>query len=37
MTLQDLIKDMLDNFRYLIDTIGFIPNGNRTYYLGRSE
>lgn len=33
----DLMKDMLDNFRYLIDTIGFIPNGNRTYYLGRSQ
>ncbi len=33
----DLLKDMLDNFRYLIDTIGFIPNGNRTYYLGRSQ
>lgn len=34
---DDLIKDMLDNFRYLIDTLGFIPNGNRTYYLGRSQ
>lgn len=33
----DLVKAMLDNFAYLIDTIGFIPNGNRTYYLGRSQ
>jgi alpha,alpha-trehalase len=28
---------MVDNFAYLIDTLGFIPNGNRTYYLGRSQ
>ncbi len=34
---DDLVKDMLDNFKYLIDTLGFIPNGNRTYYLGRSQ
>ena len=33
----DLIEDMLDNFKYLIDTYGHIPNGNRTYYLGRSQ
>src|SRR5204862_944982 len=33
----DLIKDMLDNFAYLIRTVGHIPNGNRTYYLGRSQ
>ncbi len=33
----DLIASMIDNFAYLIDTIGFIPNGNRTYYLGRSQ
>ena len=33
----DLIKNMLDNFKYLIDTYGYIPNGNRTYYLGRSQ
>jgi alpha,alpha-trehalase len=28
---------MVDNFAYLINQIGFIPNGNRTYYLGRSQ
>ena len=33
----DLVKDMLDNFAYLIETVGHIPNGNRTYYLSRSQ
>lgn len=33
----DLMESMLDNFAFLIDTIGFIPNGNRTYYMGRSQ
>ena len=33
----DLMESMLDNFAYEINTIGFIPNGNRTYYLGRSQ
>jgi alpha,alpha-trehalase len=33
----DLIQNMVDNFAYLIDTIGYIPNGNRTYFLGRSQ
>ena len=33
----DLVKSMLDNFAYLVRTIGHIPNGNRTYYLGRSQ
>ncbi len=33
----EIVEDMLDNFSYLIDTYGFIPNGNRTYYLGRSQ
>jgi alpha,alpha-trehalase len=31
------IRDMVNNFAYLIDTYGHIPNGNRTYYLGRSQ
>lgn len=34
---NDLAKDMIKNFAYLIDTYGFIPNGNRSYYLGRSQ
>lgn len=33
----DLIENMLDNFKYLIDNYGHIPNGNRTYYLSRSQ
>lgn len=33
----DLIENMLDNFKYLIDRYGHIPNGNRTYYLSRSQ
>jgi alpha,alpha-trehalase len=33
----DLVRDMLDNFAYLVTTLGHIPNGNRTYYLGRSQ
>lgn len=28
---------MVDNFSHLINTIGFIPNGNRNYYLTRSQ
>ncbi|GAB3575053.1 alpha,alpha-trehalase [Spirosoma luteolum] len=31
------IRNMIDNFAWLIDTFGFIPNGNRTYFLGRSQ
>ena len=33
----DLVRSMLDNFAYLIATVGHIPNGNRTYYAGRSQ
>ena len=33
----DLVKSMLDNFAHLITTVGHIPNGNRVYYLGRSQ
>ena len=33
----DLVKNMLDNFAFLIRTVGHIPNGNRTYYLSRSQ
>ena len=33
----DLLKSMLDNFAHLINTLGHIPNGNRTYYLTRSQ
>lgn len=33
----DMIESMINNFSYLIDTAGYIPNGNRTYFLGRSQ
>lgn len=33
----DLVRSMLDNFAYLIATVGHIPNGNRTYYVSRSQ
>ena len=33
----ELLRAMADNFAYLIDTYGHVPNGNRTYYLGRSQ
>ncbi len=34
---EDLVDGMLDNFAYLIDTVGHVPNGNRTYYASRSQ
>lgn len=33
----EMIRNMVDNFAFLIDTIGYIPNGNRTYFIGRSQ
>ncbi len=32
-----IIRNMIDNFAYLINKYGFIPNGSRTYYLTRSQ
>ena len=32
-----MIENMVKNFSYLIDRIGYIPNGNRTYFIGRSQ
>ncbi|WP_238374986.1 trehalase family glycosidase [Francisella tularensis] len=32
-----MIKDIANNFAYLIDTLGFVPNANRKYYLTRSQ
>ncbi|MBP0590909.1 alpha,alpha-trehalase TreF [Paraburkholderia sp. LEh10] len=34
---EKLLKNELDNFATLIDRYGHIPNGNRTYYLSRSQ
>ncbi len=33
----ELVRGMLQNFAYLIDTFGHVPNGTRTYYLSRSQ
>lgn len=33
----DLAKSMVDNFSFLIDSIGFIPNGTRDYFETRSQ
>ncbi len=33
----DLARGMVDNFAALVRSQGFIPNGNRTYYLTRSQ
>ncbi|MEM1215347.1 MAG: alpha,alpha-trehalase TreF [Bacteroidota bacterium] len=33
----EMIENMVRNFAHLIDTVGFIPNGNRTYFLTRSQ
>ncbi|PXV78586.1 alpha,alpha-trehalase TreA [Pantoea sp. PNA 03-3] len=33
----DKVQDMVDNFASLLDRYGHIPNGNRTYYLSRSQ
>jgi alpha,alpha-trehalase len=34
---EEMIENMIKNFAYLINQYGFIPNGNRSYYLGRSQ
>lgn len=33
----DMVENMVKNFAYLVDLLGFIPNGNRTYYMSRSQ
>ncbi|MGZ8550071.1 MAG: alpha,alpha-trehalase TreF [Chitinophagaceae bacterium] len=33
----DMLESMVNNFSYLINTIGYIPNGNRSYFIGRSQ
>ncbi len=33
----EVIQNMIDNFSWLIEQNGFIPNGNRTYFLSRSQ
>ena len=33
----EMINNMVNNFAYLINTYGHVPNGNRSYYLSRSQ
>ena len=33
----EVIHSMIQNFKYLIDTLGYIPNGNRSYFISRSQ
>ena len=33
----DMIENMVTNFAFLINKYGHIPNGNRSYYLSRSQ
>lgn len=32
-----LVQHMVDNFAYMLHKFGFIPTGNRTYFLSRSQ
>jgi alpha,alpha-trehalase len=34
---NEMLENMVNNFSYLIDTLGYIPNGNRSYFIGRSQ
>ncbi len=34
---NEMIENMVNNFAYLISRYGHIPNGNRSYYLSRSQ
>jgi len=34
---NEMMENMVKNFAYLIDSFGHVPNGNRTYYLSRSQ
>ena len=33
----DIIREMVKNFAWLLDQFGHIPNGNRSYFLSRSQ
>ncbi len=33
----DMIENMINNFSHLIGLLGHIPNGNRSYYISRSQ
>lgn len=33
----EMMKNIIENCAYLINKFGFVPNGNRTYFLSRSQ
>jgi len=33
----DIAKNCVDNMFYMVERFGFMPNGNRTYYLSQSQ
>lgn len=33
----DTVRGMIENMQYLVESFGFVPNGNRVYYLNRSQ
>ena len=34
---NEMLENMVNNFSHLINTFGYIPNGNRSYFIGRSQ
>lgn len=34
---DEMAKNIVDNCSFLIQTVGFVPNGNRTYFLSRTQ
>ena len=34
---EDLVVEMADNFGYMLERFGLIPNGSRYYFLSRSQ
>jgi len=34
---EPMIRSMVENFAYLIKNYGYIPNGNRSYFMSRSQ
>lgn len=35
--MKETARGMIENLLYLVDNLGYIPNGSRIYYLGRSQ
>ncbi|CAK1595798.1 unnamed protein product [Parnassius mnemosyne] len=35
--MTETARGMIENLLYLVENLGYVPNGNRIYYLGRSQ